>query len=275
MPWYDNDNGSRLWYEDHGSGPVLVLVHGWCMSSAVWRFQLETLGRRFRIIAPDQRGHGKSDKTADGYSFEGFSADIAALFRHLDISDALLAGWSLGAQAALLASTRLEERLAGLVLVSGTPRFTATADFPHGLGAVEADGMGVKVRRNMGRALDGFTARMFVAGELDESGQAARIRELLAEIPLPDPDMAFQSLLSLATADMRPLLPGVRLPSLIINGDQDLICLPQASEYLALNIASSEHIVLRGCGHAPFLTHSSQFNEAIIRFAGRIFEHAG
>lgn len=275
MPWYDNDNGTRLWYEDHGSGPVLVLLHGWCMSSAVWRYQMEPLGRTFRVIAPDLRGHGKSHTTTDGYHFEGFAADLAALFRLLDLRGVLLAGWSLGAQVALLASSRLTDRLAGLALISGTPRFTAAEDFPHALGASEADGMGIKVRRNMGRALDGFVSRMFAPDELDDSDLAEQVQHLLAAIPLPDPDMAFQSLLSLATADMRALLPGIQLPTLVINGDQDRICLPQASGYLADRIVSSEHVVLQGCGHAPFLTRSAQFNEYIVAFVRRIFEHAG
>ena len=273
MPWYDNDDGSRLWYEDHGSGPVLVLVHGWCMSSAVWRFQFETLASSFRVIAPDVRGHGKSEKTVDGYHFAGFAADIAALFRHLDISHALLAGWSMGAQVALQACPLLSDRLSGLALISGTPRFTATEDFPHALGALEADGMGVKVRRNMGRALAGFMTRMFAAGELDDSELAVQVHDVLNSIVLPDPDMAFQSLHSLATADMRSLLPALDVPTLIINGDQDRICLPPASDYLASSIASSEHVVIHGCGHAPFLTHSGQFNEYIECFGRRIFEH--
>jgi pimeloyl-ACP methyl ester esterase len=273
MPWYENKSGLRLWYEDHGSGPVVVLVHGWCMSSAVWRFQYETLASSFRLIAPDLRGHGKSEKTADGYHFEGFAADIEDLFSHLNIHGALLAGWSLGAQVALQACSRLGLRLSGLALISGTPRFTAAEDFPHALGAVEADGMGVKVRRNISRALDGFTSQMFAPGELDDSILAGQIQELLATIPLPDPDMAFQSLLSLATADMRWLLPGIQVPALIINGDRDRICLPQASEYLARSIDSSEHIVIHECGHAPFLTHSKQFNDCVSGFGRRIFEH--
>src|SRR6185369_4748451 len=163
MPWYTNDNCERLWYEDQGEGPAIVLIHGWCMSSAVWRFQLEQLSGSFRVIAPDLAGHSRSEKSADGYSFERFAADIAALFRHLGLEQAILVGWSMGAQVALLARPLVRERLAGLVLVSGTPRFTATDDFPHALAEVEAAGMGVKVRRNVGRALEGFTRSMFAA----------------------------------------------------------------------------------------------------------------
>ena len=275
MPWYENESGVRLWYEERGTGPALVLLHGWCMSSAVWSFQLEQLSGIFRVIAPDLRGHGRSERSGDGYSFEKFAADIAALFRHLDLRQAILAGWSLGAQVALLASPLLRERLAGLALISGTPRFTATDDFPHALDEAEASGMGLKVRRNIGRALEGFTRRMFAAGELDDEALAGRIRALLATVPLPDPEIALASLQALATADMRSLLPETDLPTLIISGDIDQICLPQASKYMAQRIQSSCHVVLQGCGHAPFLAHSRQFNEEISSFGRRIFEFRG
>jgi len=275
MPWYENESGVRLWYEEQGAGPALVLLHGWCMSSVVWRFQLEQLSGTFRVIAPDLRGHGRSERSGDGYSFEGFAADIAALFRRLDLRGALLAGWSLGAQVALLASPILRERLAGLVLISGTPRFTATDDFPHALAETEASGMGLKVRRNIGKALEGFTKRMFTAGELDDEALADRIKALLATVPLPDPEMAMASLRALATADMRNLLSEVDLPTLIINGDRDRICLPEASEYMARRIESSCHVVLNGCGHAPFLTRYDEFDEFIVNFSRRTFEQAG
>jgi len=273
MPWFVSSGGARIWYEEHGSGPELVLLHGWCMSSAVWRLQYETLSSRFRIIAPDLRGHGNSDKSANGYNFDGFADDLDGLFRHLGLSRALLAGWSLGAQVALQACSRLSGRLAGLVLISGTPRFTATVDFPYALGAIEAEGMGIKVRRNMGRALQGFMTRMFASGELDDTALAEKVQGILGAIALPDPDMAFQSLLSLASADMRPLLSAIQLPTMILNGDQDRICLPQASDYLAGNIPYSEHVVISGCGHAPFLTHCIEFNEHLKHFSRRIFEH--
>ena len=255
MPWYENDGQIRLWYEERGSGPALVLLHGWCMSSTVWQNQLTGLARSFRVIAPDLRGHGKSEKSANGYDFEGFSADIGALFRHLDLRGALLAGWSLGAQVALLAGSQVRERLSGLVLISGTPRFTVADDFPHALKRVVADGMAVKVRRNLAKALNGFTKLMFAPGELDDSALAGRVGDLLATIPLPETDTALRA-----------------LQALVINGDRDRICLPEASDYMAQKIGSSCHVVLSGCGHAPFLTRNDEFDESIANFSRRIFE---
>ncbi|NVN90214.1 MAG: alpha/beta fold hydrolase [Desulfuromonadales bacterium] len=271
MPWCTLDNGRRLWYEDQGQGQPLVLVHGWCMSSAVWRFQLESLGDRFRVIAPDLRGHGQSEAAGEGHDFPGFAADLQALFFHLDLHGALLAGWSLGAQVALLAYERLRERLSGLVLVSGTPRFTSSEDFAPGLDATELAGMVVRVRRNLARAREGFMADMFAPGERDDHELDQRIGQVLAAILLPEKSVAVQGLAALAEADMRGVLPAIDLPTLIINGDQDRICLPGASAYMARWIQPSTHVVLDGCGHAPFLTRSTDFNDSITGFSRRIF----
>jgi len=272
MPWCTLESGRRLWYEDYGEGPPLVLLHGWCMSSAVWRFQFESLGRIFRLIAPDLRGHGQSEAAPDGHDFAGFSADVVELFQQLDLHDAVLAGWSLGAQVALLACSGLRERLCGLALISGTPRFTASADFPYGLDAIEIAGMGVKVRRNPAKALEGFKADMFADGERGNHEQDERIRLLLGVIPLPDKQVAVQGLKALDEADMRGLLPAIDLPVLILHGDQDRICLPEASAYMARHISTSSHVVFKGCGHVPFLTRCNEFNDAMSSFSRRIFE---
>ena len=270
MPWYSNSNDDRLWYEERGSGPVIVLIHGWCMSSVVWQLQLEELSSSFRVIAPDLRGHGRSSTSSDGYDLDSYVADIAALFNQLGLEDALLAGWSLGAQIVLQVFAQLREKVAGVGLISGTPRFTATKDFTWALGSYEADGMAVKLRRNTARALDGFVGSMFAPGELDDPILSARIIDLLSAIPVPDTGFALKSLQMLVEADMRGLLPGIDVPALIINGDQDVICLPGASEYMAQIIADNQHIVMPGCGHTPFLTRCREFDMALTEFRRRI-----
>ena len=270
MPWFEMGDNDRFWYEDQGSGPVLILLHGWCMSSAVWRFQFETLSAAYRIIAPDLRGHGRTSASGDDYGFELLGADIIALLRHLDIQDALLAGWSLGGQVAMQAAGHLGARLSGLVLISSTPRFTAAEDFPWGLSPLEAQGMTAKLRRNAVRALEGFMSRMFAPGELDDPAVASSVREVIDGVLLPVADVALQNLHALVEADMRPLLPAINLPTLIINGDRDVICLPGASDYLARQIPFGEHVVMPGCGHAPFLTRSREFADCLIHFSRRV-----
>jgi pimeloyl-[acyl-carrier protein] methyl ester esterase len=266
MAWYEGDGGGRLWYEDRGSGSPVVFIHGWCMSSAVWRLQWERLPDSLRVITIDLPGHGRSTAPAGGFQIKGCAAGIAGLFAALQLDNALLVGWSLGSLIALESCAGLRERLSGLVLVAATPRFTRGDGFPFGLSRDEVDGMTRKVQRSLQRALDGFTARMFAAGELDDPSLAALTRELLAEVAEPTTELALQALEALVDSDLRDRLAAIDLPALIVNGDSDLICLPQASEFLLQQIASARQIVFDGCGHAPFLTQSDRFNACLAEF---------
>jgi pimeloyl-[acyl-carrier protein] methyl ester esterase len=236
------------------------------MSSAVWKYQLDGLAGSFRTLAPDLRGHGRSNTVCGSMSFAGFIDDLTDLLEQLNLSNVVLVGWSMGAQIAMQASAGLSGRLAGMVLVSATPCFTASEDFPYGLADKEASGMRLKVQRDTQRALDGFYARLFAEGELESRSLSSEIRELLLSIAPPDTGSVLEALDSLARADMRQFLPVITVPTLILNGSCDRICLPQASQYLKEHISGADQIVFHGCGHAPFLTRSHTFNTELVRF---------
>jgi pimeloyl-[acyl-carrier protein] methyl ester esterase len=270
MAWFQADSGNSLWYEDRGSGTPIVFIHGWCMSSAVWRLQREGLSDSFRVITIDLPGHGNSPSPAGGFHINGCAIDITGLFDFLQLHHAVLAGWSLGSLIALESCVQLRERLAGLVLIAGTPRFTQGEGFPYGLPRIEVDGMISKVQHSLRRALEGFSARMFASGELDDPSLAAMIRELLSSVPQPTTDVAIQALDALAESDLRDRFALIDLPTLIMNGDCDVICLPQASTFLAQQILSARQIQFTGCGHAPFLTQSTRFNACLEEFRGMV-----
>ena len=276
MPWYENHIGERLWYEDHGYGCPVVLLHGWCMSSVVWKYQFEALAgsssASFRLVAPDLRGHGRSHAVSGSLDFAGFARDLVDLFERLELSKVVLLGWSMGAQIALQSYAGLSGRIAGMVLVGATPRFTASDDFPHALAVNEASGMRLKVQRNTQRALDGFYSRLFADGEFESQSSANVIMQLLAAITAPDTAAVLAALDALSRTDMRGLLPAITVPTLIMNGAQDRICLPQASTYLKERIPGAEQVIFQSCGHTPFLTRSRQFNAEFTRFARRVCE---
>ena len=266
MPWYENRRGERLWYEDDGAGFPVVMLHGWCMSSAVWKYQRTGLAGSLRILTPDLRGHGRSKELSGYMDFDGFASDLADLLDHLKLSKIVLVGWSLGGQIALKACAGLADRLAGLVLVSATPSFTASEDFLYGLSSKEVSGMRLKVQRNISRALEGFHTRLFADNELDGHPSASDIAQLLASIPDPETAAALDALDSLARTDLRPQLSSIAVPTVIMNGDQDRICMPQASDYLTSHISGADHSIFSRCGHMPFLTYHARFNEELIRF---------
>lgn len=272
MPWYTNRSGEQLWYEDQGRGCPVVLLHGWCMSSAVWKYQLEAVSSTLRLVAPDLRGHGRSREISGGLNFDRLAEDLTDLLNFLKLTKVILVGWSMGGQLALHASVELTERLAGMVLVSATPCFTAVDGFPYGLSANETSGMRLKVQRNLKRALDGFHTRLFAEGELEGVVTAPEIIQLLSTQPLPDVTNVLEALETLCSTDLRPLLKLIDLPVLVVNGAQDRICLPQASNYLQSHIPGAEQRVYPHCGHAPFLTYSRQFNAELTLFTRSLCE---
>jgi pimeloyl-[acyl-carrier protein] methyl ester esterase len=262
MSWFTTSDNSRLWYEESGTGTPLVLIHGWCMSSAVWGLQRESLAKTFRVITLDLRGHGSSPAQPDGFHSWKCAEDIAALLEYLSIFDAIVVGWSLGAQIAIESYLLCTERCSALVLLSATPRFVQSDDFPFGLTQLEVEGMARKVQRSLRRALDGFTSRMFAPGETVSEA----VRTMLSSVPLPSAEVALQALAALVKTDVRSSLALIDCPTLIIHGDRDRICLPKASEFMSEQIPLSHRRIFAGCGHAPFLTRCTAFNSCIEEF---------
>jgi pimeloyl-[acyl-carrier protein] methyl ester esterase len=127
------------------------------------------------------------------------------------------------------------------------------------------------MRRDPRGTLRDFVSGMFVPGECGQPHLVETIRQLLGEIPLPSTEVALLGLELLAEADLRSLLPAIDLPTLIMGGDRDGICLPGASAYMAQMIPQGSRVIFSGCGHAPFLTQCAEFNDAITNFSRRIF----
>jgi pimeloyl-[acyl-carrier protein] methyl ester esterase len=262
MSWFTTFDNSRLWFEDSGTGTPLVLIHGWCMSSAIWGLQRESLAKTFRVITLDLRGHGSSPAHPDGFQSRKCAEDIAALLEYLSISDAMVVGWSLGAQIAIETYLLCKELCSALVLLSATPRFVQSDNFPFGLTQLEVEGMARKVQRSLRRALEGFTSRMFAP----EETVSETVHTILSSVPLPSEEVALQALGALVNTDLCSSLALIDCPTLIIHGDRDRICLPQASEFMSVRIPLSHRRIFPGCGHAPFLTRSTAFNSCIEDF---------
>lgn len=254
MPLLLTDSGVRLAYADRGAGAPLVLVHGWSLSSAAF----DDLGARLpdrRLVLPDLRGHGGSAPAP--FALEDLGRDLALLLERLELRGAVLAGWSLGAQAALAAVSAVRARLAGLVLISGTPRFTVGDGWPHGQPAQALEVLAHRVRRDPARAAARFFDGMFAPGELDGTARA-RAAALRAAVPPPAAAAALAGLDVLAAADLRPALAGIDLPALVIHGSADPICPPGAGRALAEGIPGARLALLPGAGHAPHLTRPDE-----------------
>jgi pimeloyl-[acyl-carrier protein] methyl ester esterase len=252
---------AALHHEDLGRGAPVVLVHGWSASSIAFEGELDALARRRRVIAPDLRGHGRSAPAA--FTLADLARDLAALVERLGLEDAVLAGWSLGAQVVLAALPAIRRRVSVAVLVAGTPRFTTCEGWPHGLPAQQVEVLAHRTRRDPARAVARFHDAMFAEGELDADARR-RVDALRARIPLPDPASAQAGLDVLAREDLRASLGALDVPVVLLHGERDAICPPGASAAMATAIPGARASFLPGLGHAPFLSRPGILAEAIL-----------
>ncbi len=256
--------GLELHYEDAGRGRPVVLVHGWSLSSAAFGDEIERLSRSGRVIAPDLRGHGRSTAGAP-FGLDDLARDLSVLAGSLALEGAVLVGWSLGAQVAITAIPLLRGRVSALVLVGGTPLFTIREGWPHGLEARSVEVLARSVHRDVARAAARFFDGMFVEGELDDEGRR-RAERVRAAVPPPDAAAALAGLEILERQDLRPMLAGVDVPTLVIHGDADPICPVGAARAMASAIPGARLAALAGAGHAPFLSRAFAFRDALGTF---------
>jgi pimeloyl-[acyl-carrier protein] methyl ester esterase len=246
--------GVHLHWHEEGAGRPVVLVHGWSMSSRALGGLARSLAPSRRALALDLRGHGASSAPVDGYAVEDHARDLAAWMERLDLDGAALVGWSMGAQIALEALPAVERRVDRLVLMSMTPRFTAAPDWPHGLPESTVRALALRLERGPERTLRRFFDGMFAPDELEPGRLDDLAAEILAGGPSVAPVAARRGLDALVAADQRDRLPSVRVPTLLVHGDRDAICLPAASAHAEARIARARRCVLSGAGHAPHLS---------------------
>jgi pimeloyl-[acyl-carrier protein] methyl ester esterase len=198
-------DGRKISWREAGSGPAVVLLHGWSMSSAVFAEVIEELSGDFHLLAPDLRGHGASD-TGTGYGLADFAADLAEWIQVLDLREFALVGWSLGGQVALELCPALRERLRRLILVGTTPRFTAAADWTAGLPELQVRAMARDLKRNYLKTMGDFFALQFAGEELPHERYRRIADFAVRDGRLPEPEVALAALETLRLGDQR--LPG-------------------------------------------------------------------
>ena len=128
-------DGVEIFYKDWGSGQPMVFSHGWPLSSDDWDANMMFfLGKGFRVIAHDRRGHGRSTQVSDGHDMDHYAADLAALTEHLDLKNAIHVGHSTGGGEVVHYVARHQERVAKAAIISAVPPLMVkTAANPGGL----------------------------------------------------------------------------------------------------------------------------------------------
>jgi len=246
-------DGRKLTWRESGSGPPLILLHGWSMSSAVFAEALSNLSDSFRVLAPDLRGHGGSDG-GQAYTLDALVADLRLWVEHLDLEPAALAGWSLGGELALRWALDAPQCFSRLLLLSTTPKFVAGDDWAHGLPPIQLKAMGRDLRRNYLLTMNGFFNLQFEGEALSRERHREIVTFAVRGGNLPEAEVAIESLKTLQQSDLRGELSQLTLPTLVLHGSLDKIIPLGAGRFLAEAIPQARLLEFPTLGHAPFLS---------------------
>ncbi len=266
------ENGSpvELFYEDHGSGAPVVLIHGWPLSGRSWENQVPALVEAgHRVITYDRRGFGSSSQPWQGYDYDTFAADLDALLAHLDLHEAGLVGFSMGGgEVVRYIATYGTERIAKAVLASAVPPLLYKSDDNPDGGlddeTIAAFQNGVKADRIA--FIDEFTTGFFSAGTNMKVSEAQRIyaRDIAA---FASPKGTVDCISAFAYTDFRGDLAEINVPTLVIHGDADAIVPFEVSgKRSAEMIAGATLILIEGGPHGINASHPDEFNSALIEF---------
>ena len=269
----ENSTSVELYYEDHGSGSAVVLIHGWPLSGRSWEDQVPALIEAgHRVITYDRRGFGKSSQPYGGYDYDTFAADLAALLEHLDLRDATLVGFSMGGgEVARYISRYGIDRVSKVVLAAAVPPYLYQSDDnpEGGLDDATIEQFKDGVRGDRIAFLDEFTTNFFAAGDRsDLISEPSRLyhREIAA---FASPKGTLECIDAFSYTDFRDDLSKIGVPTLIIHGDSDAIVPFEVSGKRSHEaIANSSLVLIEGAPHGFNATHADQFNRALLDFLG-------
>lgn len=250
-------DGKQLTWHEAGEGRPLVLLHGWAMSAAAFHELAGLLSENFRVLVPDLPGHGQSSPAAQS-DLAGLSAILTDWLTALGLESYALVGWSLGGMLSLQIAADGRLPLQRLVLIGSTPKFTAGDDWPFGLPVTEVRAMARNLKRRFEATLGEFFSLTF-AGETLSVDRLRTIRNFaVRSSSLPDRDVAVALLNMLAEQDQRNILPGIRVPAMVLHGELDRISPVGAGRAMANLLPRAEFVSLPGIGHAPFLSQPQE-----------------
>ena len=241
-----NRNGVNIYYEVHGSGPPLLLTHGYSVTSEMWKGQVEALSKTHTLVLWDLRGHGRSDYPEDdaAYGEAETIGDMAALLDHVGAKRAVVGGLSLGGYMSLAFYRAHPERVSALLIIDTGPGFKKDE-------AREA--WNKRARETAARfdreGLAALSSASRTANHRDASGLARAARGMLAQ----------------RDARVIEVLPEIKVPSLVVVGADDTPFIA-ASDYMAAKIPGAKKAVIPAAGHMSNIDQPQAFAEAVLPF---------
>ena len=266
----ENSAPIELYYEDHGSGQPVVLIHGYPLDGSSWEKQTAVLldaGKR--VITYDRRGFGKSSRPTSGHDYDTYAADLSSLLSALDIHDVVLVGFSMGTgEVVRYISTYGSHRLAKAVFIGSLqPFMLKTDENPSGVPQETVDGMLDTIKADRYAFFTGFLQNFYNTDEnlgTRISEEALRNSWQLATNMSP-----YTSIWAVSTwfTDWRADIDKIDVPALIMHGTGDLnVPIDITSRVLAKMLPSATYVEIEGAPHGMLWTHGEEINKILMEF---------
>ncbi|WP_196591558.1 alpha/beta fold hydrolase [Pectinatus frisingensis] len=268
--YFTTNDGAKIYYRDCGNGQPIFLLHGWLCSSKFWERNINSLAKKFRIIAMDLRGHGSSSKILSGHTVDQYARDVRELIEYLDLCDLVLVGWSLGGPTVLSYWKQYSSnsRLKGMGLVDMTPYPFSAEDWNgHALRNYNADAMNLSFsvyQKNPREYVETFIHKMFKDGQVSPEDMDWIVIEMLKTPPIIGVAAYSDYLMS----DYTAVLPTISVPTIVFSGEIGIYLDGyKQGRHIASSIPHGTFIGFHDAGHMLFYEQPEKFNQAVAKLA--------
>lgn len=266
QPYIETNDGTLLFYQDWGAGKCILFIHGLCLSSQFWQYNMLPLSDRdFRCIAYDRRGHGRSMQPGHGYDYDTLADDLACVINQLDLRAVTLVGHSMGAgEIVRYLSRHGAERVARVVLAApALPFGLKTPDNPEAVDRSVQERIIATWHKNYPQWIVDNTPPFFTPETSD--AQMRWGSSLAMQASLKAVVACYHAV---TETDFRREVAAITLPTLIVQGDKDVSCqIDFTGSRTAQLIKGSQFKVYPGAPHGLIVTHAEQFNNDLAQFA--------
>jgi len=266
----ENSTPVEIYYEDHGSGSPVVLIHGWPLNGDAWEKQTAAfLSAGHRVITYDRRGFGRSSKPGVGYNYDTFAADLDTLLNALDLTDVSLVGHSMGTgEITRYIGKYGTKRLLKAVLI-GTlgPYLVKAPDNPEGVDPKVFDETRASVKADRPVAMMEFLKNFYSVGGADGKRVSERVIEANRNVAIGASPIGTLACVDAWIEDFRKDVARNDLPTMIIHGDDDRILPADAtSRRQAKMIKNVKYVEIKGGSHGLTWTRADEINPELVRF---------
>jgi non-heme chloroperoxidase len=266
----ENSTPIDLYYEDHGSGSPVVLIHGWPLSGASWEKQTNALlAAGYRVITYDRRGFGRSSKPSVGYNYDTFAADLDKVLKKLDLKKVVLVGFSMGSGEVTRYLGKYGAKRVRKAVLIGTlgPCLVKAKDNAEGVDAKVFDDIKAAIRKDRPAFLMEFLRNFYNYDVTGGTLVSERVLEDNWNVAVGASAIGTVACVDCWVEDFRKNVAKNTVPTLILHGDADRILPPDASSRRqAKMIKNVKYVELPGGPHGVLWTHAERINAELLSF---------